>query len=99
MSGFGRKFSRQKQIGKALGQLTEAAKQAANLNEALQVFPQLVEKANETSKVLDSLLEDYQTLADELEVTQYILRRTTLLTPDQEAGYRSDYQKMKQDSG
>jgi hypothetical protein len=94
---FSRKLARRQgkgkvDLGQALGQLSQAAEKAQGLNVILGTLPQ---QMAETKRVLDTLLEDYQTLANELEVTQYILRRAASLTPEQEQGYRADYEKLK----
>lgn len=92
---FARKIARNQRMTQALGKITEAAQQAQGLNESLGILPKLALQIQETKLVLDTLLEDYQTLADELEVTQYLLRRSASLTPEQEKGYRSDYELQK----
>jgi ABC-type transporter Mla subunit MlaD len=84
------------QLDQALGKITKAAEQAQSINDVLSALPRQV---METRQLLDTLLEDYQILADELEVTQYILRRSASLTPEQEKGYRADYQEKKDRSG
>jgi hypothetical protein len=80
------------QLDQALGKITKAAEQAQNINDVIGALPKQV---LETKQLLDTLVEDYQVLANELEVTQYILRRAASLTPEQEQGYRADYQKLK----
>jgi len=92
---FSRKLTRkqaQNSVGLALEKIGQAAKQAQGINAMLGTIPQ---QMVETKRVLDTLLEDYQTLADELELTRYILRRAANLTPEQEQGYTIDYEKLK----
>lgn len=93
---FSRKLARKQQARghqAALGTtLSQIGDQAQSLNKLLASLPQQMQ---ETKQLLDSLVEDYQTLADELEVTQYILRRAASLTPEQEQGYRADYREKK----
>jgi len=93
--GLKRRLAR-KQAGQTLTEMSKATVQLSELNGHLQNLSEVSQKLTETSKILDALTDDYQTLADELEFTQFVLRRVTGLTPEQEAEYRSELAKARE---
>lgn len=100
MSSVARRLKRQ-QHGAAstvASKLSEATKQVAGLNQMLAEVPAAVKKLEETSQVLDALVDDTQLLANELEFVWFVLKDRLKLTADEESQLRGEFAKQ-QDEG
>lgn len=91
---FGRKLVRRQ--GQAFGELTRATRQLQDLGASLKNWPDLVEKLDQTGKILDAVLGDIDQLACEQQYLRFLIGR--ILTPEQEARYRAEWQASQDEA-